>query len=405
MHPLKNRNFRLLFATRILANLTVGFFEIAVIWWLLEKTGNKSLVAYVALFGSLSFLLAAPLGGTLADRLPKKLLIHLTYGLDIVLALIGGFLLLQGWLNPIVAIVLMCVNNLAAAFRAPALQSLLPMILKPEQYQQANASMGLANNMANLASLAVAGVLVSWLGSGGTLFAQAVLLGLAALCLAFLHEPTLERKNTTGKAPSVGSSMAEGFKTILGSPALIALVTTATLLNFIVSPLGVLMAPYAKELGANATAYGLLGAAVVAGQLLGLVIMNVVKVARPVRWMIGGTLGVSGALLILAVAPHYTIAALGLLLAGSCAALINVQLEVFIQKSVSRELLGRAYGVLGALSMSAQPAGFALAGVLLGFVSIPHLLMGMALLLALAATAWLRPQVQNSGIDPQPKSA
>ena len=404
MHPLGNRDFRLLLVTRVFANLTMGFFEIAVIWWLLEKTGDKSLVAYVALCGSLAFLLAAPLGGTLADRFSKKQLIHLTYAIDIVLSIAGGVLLLEGWLTPVLAIVLMCINNLAAAFRAPALQSLMPMILEPDQYQQATATMGLANNLASLASFAVAGVLVAGLGSGETLFAQAFLLCLAAICLAFLHEPQLTAKLPNGSGNSVKSSMSDGFKAVLGNSSLLALVTTATLLNFIVAPLGVLMAPYAKELGAGAAIYGLLGASIVTGQLLGLLFMNLVKVKRPIQWLLGGTFGFAIGLLVLALAPHYALAAIGLLIAGICATLINVQAEVFIQRSVSRELLGRAFGILSALSMSAQPAGYALAGFLLTYISIPHILIGMSLLLCLAATAWLRPSIRNSGLQGQPES-
>lgn len=404
MHPIRDPQYRLLLLTRLAANLSSGFFEIAIFWWVLETTGSGALIATVALVGSLSYIVVAPWGGVLADRYSKKSLVAWMYVIDGTLTAAAGVLLMLGHLNLALALVLLALTNVATAFRGPALSALLPLILPKESYQQGNATMGLAVSLAGLSSFALAGVATAALGPGATLLIGAGLLLFATVFLVFLREPQVaavkvgaEDEGDAGEEakPAPTGGFREGLQVVWQSPILFSVVLTVTVLNLIVAPLTVLLAPYAELLTVGAAGFGFLSAAPLVGQLLGLALMNVIRVARPLAVLVLGTLGVAVALIGLAGAPTLAFAMVAIALGGFCAALMNVQLEVIVQTNVQPTLMGRAYGLLSALSMGAQPGGFAVAGALMVVWPIRMIFMVMAALVFAMSFAWLRPAVRR----------
>jgi DHA3 family macrolide efflux protein-like MFS transporter len=403
MHPIKNPQFRLLLATRLSANLSAGFFEVAVIWWVFETTGSGALIAAIALVGSLSYILVAPWGGVLADRYNKKSLITLMYGIDGALTAAAGVLLMLGQLHLALIFLLLAITNTATALRAPALAALLPLILPKESYQQGNATMGLAVSLAGMSSFPLAGVATAALGAGGALLVGAGLILVAGLFMAFLQEPKISpasdqaaSEQATGPVKTAPvASFREGVRAVLQNSLLLSVVVTVAVLNLIVAPLTVLLAPYAALLTAGAAGFGLLAGAPVLGQLLGLLLANFWKVSRPLAVIVPGTVGVALSLAGLYLAPSLPVAIAALAFGGLCAALMNVQLEVILQTNVKPELLGRAYGLLGSLSMAAQPAGYAAAGGLMAIWPIRAIFAGMAVLVFLMTAAWLRPAVRR----------
>lgn len=403
MHPIKNPQFRLLLATRLAANLSAGFFEVAVIWWVFETTGSGALIAAIALVGSLSYILVAPWGGVLADRYSKKSLITLMYWIDGALTAAAGVLLMLGQLHLALIFLLLAITNIATALRAPALGALLPLILPKESYQQGNATMGLAVSLAGMSSFPLAGVATAALGAGGALLVCAGLILVAGLFMAFLQEPKISpasdqaaSEQATGpvKAAPV-ASFIEGVQAVLQSNVLLSVVVTVAVLNLIAAPLTVLLAPYTKLLTAGAAGFGLLAGAVVLGQLLGLSLANFWKVSRPLAVIVPGTVGIALSFAGLYLAPTLPFAIAALAFGGLCAALMNVQLEIILQTNVKPELLGRAYGLLGSLGMAAQPAGYAAAGGLMAIWPIRPIFAGMAVMVFLMTAAWLRPVVRQ----------
>jgi len=399
-HPIRNSNFRVLLISRLAATLGIYFLEVALMWWVLETTGRSSSVAWAALSGVLVYLVAAPFSGALADRTWKKGLAAVGYLISGLVPLVALYLLRAGWLSFFAVLALVAFDNLATALRAPALRSLTPLVLSPDQYAQGNALMAGTQKIAALASMPLGGLLIGKFGVAPTLLVTAALYTLSALVVVFVNEPRVAAREAVNQSGSAGS-VVEGFRALLSSPVLTALVITAALINLVLSPLAVLMAPFAKLLGAGPEGYGLLGGAVVAGELLGFISLSIVRGGRPLAWLLVGNFGIAASLALLAFAGHLVGAMVALAVGGVAAALMNVQLETIAQKSVPEDLLGRAFGLLSALSMGAQPLGYAFSGILLSKISVTQTFLAMALLLLGGAFLWLRPAILRSlaGLD------
>ena len=217
-----------------------------------------------------------------------------------------------------------------------------------------------------------------------------------SVALLPLREPRVEAAATEGSGPG----LLAGVQVLRESPLLASVVLTATLLNLILSPMSVLFAPYTLELGAGAASYGLLASSIVVGQLVGLALLNVVTVTRSLALMVGGTLTIALGVLGLAVAPSVAVAALCGAALGLAASAMSVQLNVMFQSRIAPEVMGRAMGLFSAVSLGAQPLGFAAAGALLTQFGIRTIFAGVGLLTALASGAWLRPGVRK-GLSPE----
>ena len=132
---------------------------------------------------------------------------------------------------------------------------------------------------------------------------------------------------------------------------------------------------------------------------MGLVLLNVVTITRTLALMVGGTLAIALGVLGLAVAPAVWVAALCGTVLGLAASAMSVQLNVMFQSRIAPEVMGRAMGLFSALSLGAQPIGFAAAGALLTQFGIRTIFAGVGVLTALASSAWLRPGVRK-GLAP-----
>ena len=65
---LLNRNFVLLWGGQAVSQLGNQAYSLAMMFWLMEKTGSASIMGLVLTVSNLPALLLSPLGGTFADR-------------------------------------------------------------------------------------------------------------------------------------------------------------------------------------------------------------------------------------------------------------------------------------------------------------------------------------------------
>ena len=398
MKLLKNKDFRLLLLTGVVADLSVAFFEIPIIWWIVKGAGSISLVAAVALVSSLAYMVAGPWGGTLADRRNKKSIIVSGLAVDAVATAVTGLLLWQGLLTIPIMFLLLAISSLAGAARDPSFSALSTLLVDPEDYQQATASLGLSSTSAKLSSYGLAGVVTAALGPSNTILIGAALILGSILFALLMNEPILlASENQPSKTDLQQRSFPwDGLKLFSNNPLLLRIVVTAFVLNLILAPLTVLFAPFVQIIGGSARTFGYLGAALMLGQLLGMLTMSLIKVKQPLRFLTVCTV-LSGLPIIgLAFTQTVPVALTLIVFLSLMASFVNVQLIVLLQNNLQPETLGRAFGILGALAMSAQPIGQLVVGMLLALVTVQSIFPVMGMLMILAAVMWAIPLKKSS---------
>lgn len=215
-HSLKNRSFALLWTGQTVSRIGDFVYQIALAWWVLQKTGSAKVMGTVLICSFTPMLLFVLIGGVTVDRFSRTKVMLIS---DIVRGiLVGGvavlaFLkLLEVW-HVYVASVLF---GLADAFFQPAYAAVVPEVTPPEDLMSANSLTSLSLQVGRVAGPALGAGVVAWGGTATAFAADALSFFISAACLFPLRGlPAPRRDGTTSS--SVMREMREGFGTVLKS--------------------------------------------------------------------------------------------------------------------------------------------------------------------------------------------
>lgn len=205
-HPLRDRRFRRLWAAGLLGELGQWLLQIALPLLTLTATGSALSTSLVAVLGLGSSVLVSPFVARLADRHPPALLMT---GIALVQAVALPALLIPAstttpavttWL---VAAAATIEGSLAGSFEALR-NSAIPALVTDEQLPAANASISLAANLGRLAGSPLGGLVLDLAAIPGTAVAGAAFFLAAAVTSRLAHLPA-----TAEPAPVPGPSSSD----------------------------------------------------------------------------------------------------------------------------------------------------------------------------------------------------
>ena len=394
--PLFSRAFTLMVVGQIVSLFGNAILRFALSLHVLETTGSAAAFGGVSALAVVPTLLCGPLGGVLADRVPRQVIM---WGLDFATAgLTLGYALLFPGGGPLGAAGAMMV--LLAAIQAlyqPAVQASVPLLAPEGRLAAANGAVSQVQALANLLGPVLGGVLCTWAGLGPLLGVGSACFFASAVMELFLRIPFARRAGGGSPLATAARDLGEAGRFLLGErPALAGLAGLAALVNLTLSALLVVGLPYLVNVALALTPlhYSFAEAALSLGSVLGGVLAGPVLARRGVerRLLAEGTLPLLPLAAVLALGlpvPLAYGAALGAVgVASACAVLFTVAAMTALQRLVPPHLLGKAAAFLAALSTCAMPLGQGLYGLL--FDALPCwavFLLGGGLSLAAALAA------------------
>ncbi len=169
---LKIRNYRLFFTGQVVSNIGTWMQRIAQDWLVLSITGSAAAVGITTALQFLPMLLFGLYGGVLVDRLPKRPTLLVTQSAMGLTGLALAVLTLSGHVQVWHVYLAAFAVGLATVVDNPARQSFVSEMVGPDQLQNA-VSLNSANfQSARLVGPAVAGVLITGVGTGWAFLAQ-----------------------------------------------------------------------------------------------------------------------------------------------------------------------------------------------------------------------------------------
>jgi len=373
--PLREREFRLLFAGRTTSLVGSAIAPVALAFAVLDLTGSKTDLGLILACREIPLLLFLLVGGIIADRLPRN---RVMMSANVVSAFAQGSiaaLLITGNAEVWHLAALAAVNGGASAFFFPASAGVIPQTVPAPILQQANALLALALNSAMIGGAALAGFLVAAFGPGWAIAVDAGTYALSAGLVALMRVPAL----APDKRPHFLSDLGVGWREFRSRTWLWVIVLQFSLLLMVTmgafSVLGPVVAD--EELG-GAKAWGLIltaqAAGLVAGGLLGLRF-------RPRRMLVAATLGI-----LVIPAPLVALGfPLGVPAIAAVAFVAGVGNEVFgllwhttMQQEVPADKLSRVYSFDALGSIGLVPVGYAVAGPVAEAVGVRATLWGAA---------------------------
>ncbi|MFN8525431.1 MAG: MFS transporter [Chloroflexota bacterium] len=166
MAALKHPYVRALIIGRVASAIGMQFVSVAVGWELYERTGDAWALGLVGLIQVIPVLALMLPAGNAADVYPRR---HIAMAAQAVLAIASLGLAVVSWMQAPVEIVygLLLITGVGRAFSMPATSTMLPQLIEPRQYANANAWTMTCQQVASVTAPALCGYLI-WLSGAAT---------------------------------------------------------------------------------------------------------------------------------------------------------------------------------------------------------------------------------------------
>jgi predicted MFS family arabinose efflux permease len=390
-HPLRDRNFRLLFTGRVIDALGDAVSPAALTLAIVIATHSSVGLAIVLVCALLPKVALLPIGGVVVDRLRPRRVAMAAAVVSGTAQLCIGLLLLAGHIDfPLIAVAA-AVKGAASAFDTPATLPLVAGTTHDDGRQAANSLMGIAGSATNLAGPALAGVLILTVGAGWAFVLDAATFGFSACTLALtkVRPVYVPRKSLRG---DLIAGWAEVRARTWYWTSLIGHATW----NFAAGMLattGPLIA--ITELGGKAIWLAALQASAV-GYLTGAFIAGRTKVSRAILVGNIALMSYAAPLVLFAVAAPAWAVVVAYGLAMACLGFLNPVWETAVQQEVPAEVLARVSAYDWLVSLGAMPLGYVLGPVLAREFGYAWPLTGAAVLVLITLSIPISlPDVRN----------
>ena len=367
--------------------------QLAIPWFVLETTGSAAQTGLTAAAGLLPLILASLFGGALIDRLGHRQASVIADLASMVAVAAIPLLYLLDVLPFWLLLVLVFLGALLDAPGMTARFALLPDAarLVGLRLERANAIHELVESGAQFAGPLLAGVLIALVGPENVLWMNAASFGLSALLIALLVPSAVSVAEDDGS--SAGGYLAElvdGVRFVFSDAPVRSIFVSATVLNFLISPLLVVVLPvYMNKVVGSPASLGAVIAAFGGGSVAGAAVYGVAGHRFPRRrTFVTGVFAMAAAFTTLALLPPVWVMVTAMLLGGIIAGPNGPLVATVLQERTPAAMRGRVFGATTAVGFAGAPLGVLLVGALIPAIGIQATLAGIAVIF-LAVTCWL----------------
>lgn len=403
---LRQRDLRLLFGGLIVSEAGDWLYNLALLAFVYEHTGSTAWVGITTAARILPEVALGPLGGVLADRHDRRVVMILA---DVLRAASMGALALVAFAGaPIVlAPVLAALCTAAGAAYPQCVVAVLPRLASAADLPAANAARSTITRLCVIAG-PIIGAALLLLGSAAATFAlNGATFLVGAAVVAALPREALRRPAAAAEEAhaSIHSDIIIGWRALRDHPDALPLVGADIVSSTIYGALTVLFVLMGHRLGLGAAGYGYLLSALGAGGLLAAGLAHRAAAShRPQRALIAAVAAIGLPLTLLPISGSLA-AALALAAGIGAGQLITeVVADTTLQRALDPAVFARAYG----LALPACVAGIAVGALLtppcVALIGLDGTLaLTGASVLAYGALAFARPRTPTHA--PLPTSA
>ncbi|MCX6641637.1 MAG: MFS transporter [bacterium] len=212
-HPLKSRNFRLLWIGQVIAWSGDSIYQIALLWLILDLTGSQKLAGLVAAIGYLPALLLGLFLGALVDTRDRRKLMMSADLLRAGVILYIPVAFIFGWLAPWQLAAAAFMISMGAALFNPARDASVPLLVPAGNLLPANALIQTSAHAAMLLGPLLAGAILAISNLTSLFYFDALAYGISFLTIfAIRLPPAAAVKSAIGPVKAIGEALRYAIK-------------------------------------------------------------------------------------------------------------------------------------------------------------------------------------------------
>ena len=415
----RSRNFRLVYFGALVSEIGALLYHFAVSFHILQLSGNRAFLQglYLALCG-LATLLFTPAGGVLGDRFNKARIMYLcdyVKGGTILLGTILMLLFRNAEVHIVILFVLGIAGGVISGIFTPASAALLPLIVEPEQLQQANSWIAIKNSLVGILGIVLAGILYAVLPVHTLFFLVGACFVASGISEMLIRCPHARQAGRLTVRLAV-RDMRDGLDYLKMHRAILSLLGAVLFINFFFSPISGNFIPYFVRTDLAASPSYLLDRVLTPelwssvfsvcsglGALIGAAILSSRKPPEKCGYTVAARLCAEAAVLVSLAFGYWLLVDRGALLnlflplfcagcfaSGFLISFINIHISTAIMRIVDRDMLSKVSSITSVGTQGMIPIASVLSGAVLQAFGSSPLLFVCSLGFSLAAFALMR---------------
>ncbi|WP_312072161.1 macrolide efflux MFS transporter Mef(A) [Anaerotignum propionicum] len=345
---------------------TSAILQMAIIFYLTEKTGSAMVLSIASLVGFLPYAVFGPMIGVLVDRHDRK---KIMIGADLIIAAAGAVLAIIALYMELpiwMVMIVLFIRSIGTACHLPALSAVTPLLVPEEQLTRCAGYSQTLQSISYILSPAAAAFLYSIWELNAIIVIDMLGAVIACITVALVRVPTLSLEEQSLERNFM-KEMKEGLVVLKENKGLFALLLIGALYMFVYMPINALYplismeyfvgTPMHVSIAEIAYASGMLTGGLLLG-LLGGFNKRIVLITASI-FMMGASLTISGLLPSSGFAIFIVCCAI---MGLSVPFYSGVQTALF-QEKIKPEYLGRVFSLTGSIMSLAMPLGLILSGI------------------------------------------
>ena len=349
----KYNNWKLKFYTiwagQAVSLITSAILQMAIIFYLTEKTGSAMVLSMASLVGFLPYAVFGPAIGVLVDRHDRK---KIMIGADLIIAAAGAVLAIVALYMELpiwMVMVVLFIRSIGTAFHTPALNAVTPLLVPEEQLTKCAGYSQSLQSISYIVSPAVAALLYSVWELNAIIAIDVLGAVIASITVAIVRIPKLGDQVQSLK-PNFIREMKEGMAVLRQNKGLFALLLVGTLYMFVYMPINALYPLITMEYFNGTPMH-----------------ISITEIAYASGMLIGG--------LLLGLFGNYQkrilLITASIFMMGISSFYSGVQTALF-QEKIKPEYLGRVFSLTGSIMSLVMPIGLILSGFFADRIDVNH---------------------------------
>lgn len=363
--------FFILWTGQSLSLIGSALTQFMLIWWITDTTGSASALAISGIMALLPQAIFGPIGGILADRWNRRLIMIITDSITalciVVLSILFATEIVEVWH----IYVLLFIRSTMQAFQNPATIATTSMIVPPTWLSRVAGMNQTVQGIMSIAAAPLGALILGFVPLQTALLIDVVTALMAVIPLLFFVIPQIKRTDT--HQVTFWQDFKEGLHFVVGNRGLLWLYGLTTLMVAVILP-AIILTPLLvrNEFGGGINEVALTEGVAGLGMLLGGIAISVIAMPRrqiPFILIMYALSCITVAIMGIAPSDFFIVALVSWFISGATYTMGNAPVIGLFQKIVPNQILGRAMSLFSTLIGIASPIGLALAaplGELLG---------------------------------------
>lgn len=391
-----NKDFTLVIIGQIISLFGNAILRFALPLYLLRETGSAAIFGLVSATSFIPIIFLSFLGGILADRVNKRNIMVCLDFLTALIVLALTFLIGEVSIVPLFIVVLMLLYGISGAYQ-PAVQASIPALVPKESILSAGGIVSQINALAGLLGPIIGGFLFGSYGIMPLLVISIICFIVSAIMELFITIPFEKRSNDLGALTIIKQDIRESVHYMkYEKPLILRMIVIISVFNLVLSSMLIVGTPILiiNILEMKDELLGVFQGVMAMGGLFGGILTAFIgkKLKLENSYLIILLMSLSVGIMALPFLLQmsnmicYIVLSVMIFIIMTLSTIFVIQMMGTIQIETPPELVGKIIALMMALSMSAQPIGQAIYGILFevfahksGFIILCAAFMGIVI--------------------------